>query len=89
MPLLSTEVHSSYILLYPKNSGYDTVNPSKIFLFAHAFMFFCCCFFFFYCKMSIFTSVFKEFLFAFTIPFTFLEFMNTLSLVKHLLTAGF
>ena len=85
MPLLSTEVHSSYILLYPKNSGYDTVNPSKIFLFAHAFMFFCC----FYCKMSIFTSVFKEFLFAFTIPFTLLEFMKALLLVKHLLTAGF
>ena len=49
------------------------------------------CFFvvFFYCKMSIFTSVFKEFLFAFTIPFTFMEFMKVLLLVKHLLTAGF
>ena len=39
--------------------------------------------------MCIFTSVFKEFEFAFTIPFTFSDFFKALVLVKDLSTTTF
>ena len=38
--------------------------------------------------MSIFTNVFKEFVFAFPIPFTFSEIMEALVLAEHLSAAG-
>ena len=86
MPLISTQVHSSYIYWYTPKKTLGT----NIFLFAHVFVF---SLFFLLSTISIFTSVFQRvcvcFYFWFGVWFYFLEIMNALLLVEHLLTAGF
>ena len=92
MPRMLTQVHSSYIYwyIYPRNSGYDTVNLLEI-----IFICSCNCVFsllFLLSIMSILTSLcFSKslcLLLLFHLLF-FLEIMKALLLVEHLLTAVF
>ena len=72
----------------PKKALSTTLLTLEKYIFvAHVFIIFCC--FSSLSIMSIFRSVFKEFVFAFTIPFTFREIMKTLVLVEHLSTTSF
>ena len=57
-----------------------------MFLFAHVFITF---WVFFFTINNEHISVFKEFVFGFTIPFTFSEILKALALVEHLSMAGF